>query len=146
MTEVAVRGRPFPPGVSGNPNGRPPGHHTRHLFSEAFLRDLSKSWGVDGPKVLERVAKENPSSCFAVCARLLPADVSVSIQAQTPVLDARDLSILRAIRDAIPNANELQPQAVLEYALNAIRVYDASRVIDATRETDTQEQNIQTAD
>jgi hypothetical protein len=29
--------------------------------------------------------------------------------------------ILRAIRDAIPNANELEPQAVLQYALDAIQ-------------------------
>jgi hypothetical protein len=83
MTDLAVRGRPFPPGVSGNPNGRPPGHHTRHLFSEAFLRDLSASWSKDGATVLARVAKENPSSYFAVCARLLQSDVSVSIQHQS---------------------------------------------------------------
>jgi hypothetical protein len=146
MSELAVRGRPFPPGVSGNPNGRPPGHHTRHLFSEAFLRDLSASWGKDGPKVLERVAKENPSSYFSVCARLLPSDVAISIQAQSPVLDARDLSILRAIRDAIPNANELEPQAVLDHVLNAIRAYDASPVIEIASKIETEGQNCQTAD
>src|SRR5262249_37514665 len=98
MNDVAVRGRPFPAGVSGNPNGRPPGHHTRHLFSEAFMRDLSASWSQNGATVLQRVAKENPSSYFAVCARLLPSDVAVSIQAQAPALDARDLEILRAIK------------------------------------------------
>src|SRR5262249_32579393 len=134
MTELAVRGRPFPPGVSGNPNGRPPGRHTRHLFSEAFMRDLAASWGADGATVLRRVAKENPSSYFAVCARLLPSDVAISIQAQAPALDACDLSILRAIRDAIPNANELEPQAVLQYVLDAVKSYDASKLIDAARE------------
>jgi hypothetical protein len=141
MSELAVRGRPFPPGVSGNPNGRPPGHHTRHLFSEAFMRDLSVSWGLNGPKVLERVAKENPSGYFSVCARLLPSDVAISIQAQTPVLDARDLSILRAIRDAIPNANELTPEAVLQFTLDAIRSYDASRLIDVPSEVITEGPN-----
>ena len=125
MSELAVRGRPFAPGISGNPNGRPPGRHTRHVFSEAFMRDLAISWGKDGASVLARVAKENPTSYFSVCARLLPSDVAISIQAQSPALDARDLSILRAIRDAIPNANDHEPQAVLEYALNAIRAYDA---------------------
>jgi hypothetical protein len=43
MSEIAVRGRPFPPGMSGNPNGRPPGHHTRHQFSAAFMQDLGHS-------------------------------------------------------------------------------------------------------
>src|SRR5262249_9861630 len=137
MTELAVRGRPFPPGVSGNPNGRPPGHHTRHLFSEAFLRDLSASWSRDGATVLQRVAKENPSSYFAVCARLLPSDVSVSIQQQSPALTAHDLAVLRAILAAIPNADHLDPQAVLDHTLRAIRAYDASPVIDAARETET---------
>src|SRR5262249_26338518 len=134
MSEVAVRGRPFPPGVSGNPNGRPPGHHTRHLFSEAFMRDLSTSWSQDGAKVLQRVAKENPSSYFAVCARLLPSDVAISIQAQAPSLDARDLSILRAIKEAIPDANAMAPQAVLEFTLAAIRAHGARQLIDAPSE------------
>ena len=89
------------------------------------MRDLAVSWSKDGASVLARVAKENPTSYFSVCARLLPSDVAISIQAQSPALDARDLSILRSIRDAIPNANELEPQAVLEHALNAIRAYNA---------------------
>ena len=140
MSELAVRGRPFPPGTSGNPNGRPPGHHTRHLFSEAFMRDLSTSWGRDGATVLQRVAKENPSSYFAVCARLLPSDVSISIQAQSPALNASDLAILRAIRDAIPNANDLEPHAVLEHVLSAIRSYGASPIIDTSSEAITEGQ------
>ena len=101
------------------------------------MRDLSASWSRDGAQVLQRVAKENPSSYFAVCARLLPSDVSISIQAQTPALDASDLMILRAIRDAIPNADGLEPQAVLEHVLRAIRSYDAGKLIDAARDTET---------
>jgi hypothetical protein len=146
MTELAVRGRPFPPGTSGNPNGRPPGHHTRHVFSEAFMRDLTKSWGENGATVLARVARENPSSYFAVCARLLPADVAISIQAQAPSLDAHDLSILRAIRDAIPNANDMEPQAVLDYTLKAIQSYSACPIIDAARDTETRGQNSHNTD
>jgi hypothetical protein len=99
------------------------------------LRDLSTSWSRDGAAVLQRVAKENPSSYFAVCARLLPSDVAISIQAQSPALDAGDLAVLRAIKQAIPNADELEPRAVLEYALNAIRSYDA-KVITSERITE----------
>ena len=131
MSELAVRGRPFRPGVSGNPNGRPPGHHTRHVFSEAFMRDLSASWGQDGATVLRRVAKENPSSYFSVCARLLPSDVAISIQAQQPILDAGDLAILRAIKQAIPNAGDRQPDEVPQHVLDAIRAHEA-KLIDAT--------------
>jgi hypothetical protein len=126
MNEIAVRGRPFPPGVSGNPDGRPLGSRT--AFSQAFMRDLAVSWSKDGAKVLERVAKDNPSGYFSVCARLLPSDVAISIQAQSPALDARDLSILRAIRDAIPDANARTPQAVLQFTLDAIRAHASSEV------------------
>ena len=110
------------------------------------MRDLAVSWSKDGASVLARVAKENPTSYFSVCARLLPSDVAISIQAQSPALDARDLSILRAIRDAIPNANELAPEAVLQFTLDAIRSYDASKLIDAARDTETRGQNSQNPD
>ena len=46
MNEVAARGRPFPPGTSGNPNGRPVGSRT--AFSAAFLRDLGEAWAEHG--------------------------------------------------------------------------------------------------
>jgi hypothetical protein len=77
-----VRGRPFgfPDTRAGTACRGLQVHHTRHLFSEAFMRDLSASWGMDGPKVLARAAKENPSGYFSVCARLLPSDVAISIQ------------------------------------------------------------------
>ena len=83
---------------------------------------------------------------FCGCARLLPADVAIGIQAQSPALDAGDLAILRAIRDAMPNANELAPQAVLDYTLKAIRAYDASPVIETASKIETEGQNSQTAD
>jgi hypothetical protein len=121
----------WPAGVSGNPDGRPVGSRT--AFSAAFMRDLAVSWNKDGAKVLERVAKDNPSGYFSVCARLLPADVAVTIQAQSPALDARDLSILRAIRDAIPDANAQTPEAVLQFTLDAIRAANAKPVESSPR-------------
>jgi hypothetical protein len=134
MSEIAVRGRPFPPGVSGNPNGRPVGHRTRHQFSAAFLADLADVWVEHGKDTMLRTARSSPETFFATCARLLPKDVELTIrQHYSNALDESDLMILRAIRDAIPNANELAPQAVLEYALSAIRSYDAN-VIDAPSE------------
>jgi len=135
MNEVAVRGRPFPPGVSGNPNGRPVGHRTRHQFSAAFLADLADVWAEHGKDTMLRTARSSPETFFATCARLLPKDVELTIrQHYSNALDESDLMILRAIRDAIPNANELAPQAVLQHVLSAIRSYDASPIIDASSE------------
>ena len=135
MNEVAVRGRPFPPGVSGNPNGRPVGHRTRHQFSAAFLADLADVWAEHGKDTMLRTARSSPETFFATCARLLPKDVELTIrQHYSNALDESDLMILRAIRDAIPNANELAPHAVLQHVLSAIRSYDASPIIDASSE------------
>jgi hypothetical protein len=76
-------------------------------------------------------AKVNPEAFFATCARLLPRDVAISIQAQPPVLDASDLAILRAIKLAIPNAGDREPGEVLQFVLDAVRAHEA-KVIDAT--------------
>jgi hypothetical protein len=132
MNEVAARGRPFLPGVSGNPNGRPPGHHTRHVFSAAFSADLAETWAQHGKQTMLHTAKHSPEAFFATCARLLPKDVELTIrQNYSGGLDETDLQILRAIRDAIPNANEMQPQAVLDHVLKAVRSYSACPIIDA---------------
>jgi hypothetical protein len=37
-----VNGRMWPPGQSGNPNGRPVGSRT--VFSQGFLKDLAAVW------------------------------------------------------------------------------------------------------
>ena len=147
MSKNAVRGRPFPPGVSGNLNGRPVGHRTRHQFSAAFAADLAEVWAEHGKSSMLHTARSSPETFFAVCSKLVPKDVELTIrQNYSGGLDETDLQILRAIRDAIPNANELEPQAVLEHTLNAIRSYDASKLIDAAREADTRDQNSQSPD
>jgi len=71
-------------------------------------------------------AKANPETFFAVCSKLIPKDVQLTVQQHYSALDERDLAILRAIRAAIPDANARAPQAVLEFALDAIKAYDAS--------------------
>src|SRR6516225_7801695 len=136
MSELAVRGRPFPPGVSGNPNGRPVG--SRAVFSGAFMRDLAEVWAEHGKDTMLRTARSSPETFFATCARLLPKDVELTIRQHYTGLDEADLMILRAIRDAIPNANELEPQAVLEYALDAIRAHGARQIITSDVTTEDQ--------
>ena len=147
MSINAVRGKPFPPGISGNPNGRPVGHRTRHQFSAAFAEDLAEVWAQHGKNSMLHTARSNPETFFAVCSKLVPKDVELTVrQHYSGALDATDLQILRAIRDAIPNANELAPEAVLQFTLDAIRSYDASKLIHAAPETETERQNSQNTD
>src|SRR5215471_1594350 len=115
--------------VSGNPNGRPVGHRTRHQFSAAFLADLADVWAEHGKDTMLRTARSSPETFFATCARLLPKDVELTIRQHYTGLDEADLMILRAIRDAIPDANARTPQAVLEFTLNAIRAHGPQPLI-----------------
>jgi hypothetical protein len=46
--------KPWPPGVSGNPNGRPVGSRT--VFSQGFLKDLASVWASHGRAAMEKTA------------------------------------------------------------------------------------------
>jgi hypothetical protein len=76
-----------------------------------------------------RTARSSPETFFATCARLLPKDVELTIRQHYSGLDESDLMILRAIRDAIPNANSMAPEAVLQFTLDAIRAHGAQQLI-----------------
>jgi hypothetical protein len=67
----------FKPGQSGNPAGRPRG--ARSKFSEAFIGDLHSCWEEHGAAVLERVARDDPSTLLRVAASLMPSDLNLSI-------------------------------------------------------------------
>src|SRR5215471_12185736 len=73
-----VNGRMWPPGVSGNPNGRPVGSRT--VFSQAFLKDLAEVWSEEGREAMVKTAKTNPTVFFATCARLIGPEVKLTIE------------------------------------------------------------------
>ena len=68
----------FKPGVSGNPYGPKPGY--RQVFSAGFLRDLAEVWQAEGRGAMLRAAKTQPAIFFAVCARLIPSDVKLTVE------------------------------------------------------------------
>jgi hypothetical protein len=111
-TKTENRGR-WQPGQSGYPAGKPPG--ARHRFSRAFLEDLAEIWSAEGRNATLVTAKTNPSTFFAVCARLIPANVELTIKETYSGLSAEDMAILAALEQSIPDANSRSPAEVLSY-------------------------------
>ena len=120
--------KPWPPGQSGNPNGRPVG--SRSAFSAAFCRDLAEVWSDEGREAMLKTAKTNPVTFFAVCARLIGPEVKLTIEQSLPGnLSAQDWAIMReivdAVKTAVPDAANRPAGAVLEHVLSALKASDA---------------------
>ena len=126
-----VNGRMWPPGQSGNPNGRPVGSRT--VFSQAFLKDLAEVWSDEGREAMIKTAKTNPTVFFATCARLIPQDVKLTVEQQLPGnLSMEDWQVMKeiiaAVRQTIPDASSKPPGAVLEHVLGALRAAQAKPI------------------
>ena len=67
--------KPFQPGQSGNPAGRPKG--SRDAITEAFLRDLCAAWAQHGVSAIQQVAQADPVNFVKVVAGLIPKEVKV---------------------------------------------------------------------
>jgi hypothetical protein len=124
-----VNGRMWPPGQSGNPNGRPVG--SRQAFSAGFLTDLARVWQQHGEDTMVHTAKTQPAVFFATCARLIGPEVKVTIEEAHPGLEPGDIAVLKAIRNAIPDADQRSPAEILSFVEEAVRQHSA-KVIEGT--------------
>jgi hypothetical protein len=83
------------PGQSGNAAVSHPGHAT------GSRRHSRKTWPKSAPSMAGNTMfvtiKQAPSTFFAIAARLIPADVKVSIEQTFGELSAEDYPILQAI-------------------------------------------------
>jgi hypothetical protein len=126
ITEIS-KPTQWKPGQSGNLNGRPVG--TRQAFSAGFHRDLGEVWAKHGRETMIKTAQDQPGVFFATCARLLPADVKLTIEQTYAGLSPEDYVLLKeviaAVRQAIPDADLKPPGAVLEHVLSALRQAEA---------------------
>jgi len=119
-------------GASGNVSGRPPG--TRNRFSEKFVSDVAAIWDQHGADVLQKMVADEPSRFVELCGRLIPRDVSVTLQTRLPGnLETDDwsalLELLSAIKTALPN-DMRRPGEIAHFVSEAIRAH-ASTLIDA---------------
>jgi Family of unknown function (DUF5681) len=81
-------GRPFEPGQSGNPAGRPKG--SRNKLSESFLKALSDDFESNGIEVIEKVRNDRPHEYLKIVATVLPKQMQ--LEDLTPRRRAEDLT------------------------------------------------------
>ena len=96
-------GRPFQPGVSGNPAGRPIG--SRNKLSEAFLKALEADFQIHGATAIEDVRTKRPQDYLKVIASLLPRglelDVSVGPSPELKLALSEFAADYSAVKDAM---------------------------------------------
>lgn len=69
------RGKPFQPGQSGNPAGRP--MHSRQRLSEKFIDALGQDFDEHGVSAIQRMRRFKPDAYVRVVADLLPKNVKL---------------------------------------------------------------------
>ena len=125
-SNLAKVGKPtrWPPGKSGNPAGKPPGART--AFSQGFIRDFALVWAEEGLEAVRKVAKKSPEAFVAIAARICPNDVRLTLEQTIPGgMGLEDYSLMReviaAIREGLPDADQMRPDAVFQHVLSALR-------------------------
>ena len=73
------RGRPFRPGQSGNPRGRPKG--ARNRLGTQFLEALETDFNQFGPQAIALVREKKPEVYMRVVAVLLPKEANINVEA-----------------------------------------------------------------
>lgn len=92
-------GRPFTPGVSGNPAGRPKG--ARSKLGEQFLDDMYADWQSHGVAAIAKVREEKPDAYLKVVASILPKELNVNVNEVDGLTDDELIERIRALDAAI---------------------------------------------
>ena len=79
-TEKKLRNlKPFKPGQSGNPKGRPKG--ARNRLGTRFLEALEADFNKFGPQAIALVREKKPEVYISVVADLLPKEANINVEA-----------------------------------------------------------------
>src|SRR5688572_30232561 len=97
--ERQARGlRPWQPGQSGNPKGRPKG--SRHKLGEDFLAAMGAAFEQHGPATIVKVREERPVDYLKIVVSIMPKELNVRTNPLEEMSDgelATGIEVLRSI-------------------------------------------------
>jgi hypothetical protein len=82
---------------------------------------------------MQKCAQDEPAKFVAICASLIPKDVSVTLSARLPGdLSAEEydtlIGVLGVVREALPEADRRNPADVMQFVADAIKLHTAKPV------------------
>ena len=102
--------KPFKPGQSGNPKGRPKG--ARNRLGTQFLEALQADFNQFGPQAIAQVREKKPEVYMRVVADLLPKEANINVEAGEAFVELwRKISDGR--RDELADRLDEEPSVVL---------------------------------
>jgi hypothetical protein len=87
--------RPWKPGESGNPNGRPKG--SRHKLQEDFLSDVLAAWEAKGAQAIDEMIADKPGDFVKMVAGLMPKEATLNINDRSEMTDAELADKIRSL-------------------------------------------------
>jgi hypothetical protein len=91
--------------------------------------DLAEVWEEKGKATMLHCANTNPDVFFATCARLTGPEVKLTLESQPVGLEPQDIAVLKAIRQAIPDADRQSPEQILAHVLDAVRAFESKVIL-----------------
>ena len=102
--------RPFQPGQSGNPKGRPKG--ARNRLGTQFLEALEADFNEHGAQAIDQVRQKKPEVYMQVVADLLPKEANINVEAGEAFVELwRKIS--EGLGDELADRLDEEPSVVL---------------------------------
>jgi hypothetical protein len=140
QSEASIATR-FQPGQRVPGAGRRQGSKNR--FSSEFVEALAADFAKHGAELIAKVRHDDPAAYMRVCAQLVPKEFLLAVEDQRTPLSGEEwqliTAVLKAVREALPDANEREPQDVLSFVLNALKAANAKLIEPDFKSRDTKQ-------